>query len=208
LSGRGLKGKANKVSEPAVETSVGKGRAALFVPFLVFALLALLFLFRLFAGDAARLPSALIGKQAPAFSLPALEGMDGVPGLTSDDLRQGHVTLVNVFASWCGPCHQEHPTLMQMAQDETLKAKGVRLVGVAYKDEAANSLRFLREDGNPFAQIGVDRPGRVGIDFGVYGVPETFVVRGDGVIAYKFVGPITPDAIKSTLMPEIEKAMR
>lgn len=196
------------MSEPAVESEAQKGRAALYFPLAIFALLALLFFVRLYAGDASRIPSALIGKQAPAFSLPALDGMQGVPGLTNDDLHQGHVTLVNVFASWCAPCHQEHPALMALARNEELKAKGVRVAGLAYKDEPANLRRFLNGEGNPFALIGVDLLGRVAIDFGVYGVPETFVVRGDGTIAYKFVGPLTPEAIKSTLMPEIEKASR
>jgi cytochrome c biogenesis protein CcmG/thiol:disulfide interchange protein DsbE len=196
------------VSEPAVESAAQRGRAALYFPLAIFVLLALLFFVRLYGGDASRLPSALIGKPVPAFALPALEGMDGVPGLTNDDLRQGHVTLVNVFASWCVPCRQEHPSLMALAADENLKAKGVRVVGLAYKDEPINARRFLLDGGNPFARIGVDHPGRVAIDFGVYGVPETFVIRGDGTIAYKFVGPLTPDAVRSTLIPEIEKASR
>ena len=97
---------------------------------------------------------------------------------------------------------------MALTKNDELKAKGVRVAGLAYKDEPANLRRFLNSEGNPFALIGVDLSGRVAIDFGVYGVPETFVVRGDGTIAYKFVGPLTPDAIKSTLMPEIEKASR
>jgi len=97
---------------------------------------------------------------------------------------------------------------MLLAQDEELRGKGLQIAGLSYKDEPANALRFLQEDGNPFARIGVDHAGRVAIDFGVYGVPETFVIRGDGAIAYKFVGPLTPAAVKSTLLPEIEKAMR
>jgi cytochrome c biogenesis protein CcmG/thiol:disulfide interchange protein DsbE len=196
------------VSEPAAEPSEGKTRGALYFPLAIFALLALLFFVRLYAGDASRLPSALIGKQAPVFDLPPLEGMDGVPGLTNEDLRQGHVTLVNVFASWCAPCRQEHETLMLLADNQELKGKGLQIAGLSYKDEPANAVRFLREGGNPFAKIGVDRTGRIAIDFGVYGVPETFVIRGDGAIAYKFVGPLTPAAVKATLLPEIEKATR
>ncbi|TLG76999.1 DsbE family thiol:disulfide interchange protein [Methylocystis sp. B8] len=183
-------------------------RSALrFLPLALFALLALVFLVRLFSGDASRIPSALIGKPAPAFDLPALEGLAGVPGLSTEDLRKGHVSLVNVFASWCGPCRQEHPVLMAIAGDEALKAKGVALYGLSYKDERAKALGFLEEGGNPFARVGVDPLGRTAIDFGVYGVPETFVITGDGTIAYKFVGPLTPSAVATTLIPEIEKAM-
>jgi cytochrome c biogenesis protein CcmG/thiol:disulfide interchange protein DsbE len=134
--------------------------------------------------------------------------MMGVPGFSGDDLRQGHVTVVNVFASWCAPCRQEHPSLMSLARDGQLRESGVRLAGLAYKDDPENSRRFLLEGGNPFERIGVDRAGRVAIDFGVYGVPETFVIRGDGTIAYKFVGPLTPEAVKTILIPEIVKASR
>lgn len=178
-----------------------------FLPLAAFALLAALFFVRLFAGDASRLPSALIGKPAPVFALPAMDGPPDVPALSSDDLRRGHVSVVNVFASWCAPCRAEHPSLMALARDEKLKAKGVELYGLSYKDEPSNARRFLDEDGNPFAKIGVDSAGRTAIDFGVYGVPETFVVRGDGVIAYKFVGPLSPQSLATTLIPEIEKAM-
>ena len=178
-----------------------------FLPLVLFGLLAGLFLLRLFAGDASRLPSALIGKPAPTFDLPALAGLDDTPGLATADLRQGHVSLVNVFASWCVPCRQEHPVLMSIAQDSALRAKGVALYGLSYKDEAANARGFLKEEGNPFTRIGADPAGRTAIDFGVYGVPETFVIKGDGTIAYKFIGPLTPQALQTTLIPEIEKAM-
>lgn len=184
-------------------------RSALrFLPLAIFVGLAGLFFVRLFAGDASRLPSALIGKPVPTFELTPLPGLDGVPGLKADDLRKGHVSLVNVFASWCGPCRQEHSILMQIAADQSLKQKGVELYGLSYKDEATNALRFLNEGGNPFARVGVDPAGRTAIDFGVYGVPETFVIKGDGTIAYKFVGPLTPSALEATLRPEIEKAAR
>lgn len=178
------------------------------LPLLLFSALAGLFLLRLFAGDASRLPSALIGKPAPAFALPAVEGLADRPGLSDADLRQGGVTLINVFGSWCAPCRQEHPLLMRLAKDEKLAALGVRLVGVAYKDEPANIRDFLGRDGDPFAKIGDDHSGRAAIDLGVYGVPETFVVRGDGVIAYRFVGPISEESYRETLLPEIEKALR
>jgi cytochrome c biogenesis protein CcmG, thiol:disulfide interchange protein DsbE len=191
------------VSEPVTETP----RSALrFLPLVLFALLAGIFLVRLFAGDASRIPSALIGKPAPTFDLPALDGLKDVPGLATADLRKGHVSLVNVFASWCSPCRQEHPVLMSLSRDEKLKGLGVELYGLSYKDETTNALNFLDEHGNPFQRVGVDPAGRTAIDFGVYGVPETFVVTGDGVIAYKFIGPLTPSAAATTLIPEILKA--
>ncbi|MBL1255534.1 DsbE family thiol:disulfide interchange protein [Methylocystis sp. Sn-Cys] len=178
-----------------------------FLPLILFALLAGLFLIRLFAGDASRIPSALIGKPAPTFNLPALDGLKDTPGLSTEDLRKGHVSVVNIFASWCAPCRQEHPVLMAMARDAALKEKGIEIYGLSYKDEPANALGFLQAGGNPFQRVGVDPAGRTAIDFGVYGVPETFVIKGDGTIAYKFVGPLSPSAVATTLLPEIEKAM-
>jgi cytochrome c biogenesis protein CcmG/thiol:disulfide interchange protein DsbE len=177
-----------------------------YAPLAFFAALSLLFLSQLFYGNPQKLPSALIGKAAPTFNLPVVDGMSG-PGLSDADLKKGHVTLVNVFASWCVPCHQEHPMLMRLAKDADLAQRGVKLVGLAYKDEPENTRRFLGAEGNPYAAIGMDRSGRAGIDWGVYGVPETFVVRGDGVIAYKFVGPMSEEAFAAKIMPEIAKAM-
>ncbi len=176
-----------------------------FLPLLVFLALAGLFLLRLYGGDASRLPSALIGKEVPAFTLPPVAGEDR-PGLTDADLRQGHVTLVNVFASWCVPCHQEHELLMQLAGDPALASLGVKIVGIAYKDEPENIRRFLGQAGDPYAQIGADRSGRTAIDWGVYGVPESFIVKGDGTIAYKFIGPMSAEAVRSVVLPEIAKA--
>ncbi len=177
-----------------------------FLPLVVFALLAAVFLVRLFAGDASRIPSALIGKPAPEFDLPALSGL-GEPGFSTADLRKGHVSVINIFASWCAPCRQEHPVLMSLSKDESLKGLGVELYGLSYKDEAANALNFLQDQGNPVQRVGVDPAGRTAIDFGVYGVPETFVVKGDGTIAYKFIGPLTPSAAATSLVPEIKKAL-
>jgi cytochrome c biogenesis protein CcmG/thiol:disulfide interchange protein DsbE len=177
-------------------------------PLGVFLLLAGLFVARLFSGDPSKLPSALIGRPAPAFTLPSVEGLSGVSGFSDANLREGHVSVINVFASWCAPCRAEAPTLMSLAHDEALKAQGVKLYGLSYKDEAANSVRFLTQEGNPFDAVGDDYAGRTAIDFGVYGVPETFVVRGDGVVAYKLVGPLTPYALEKTLLPEIEKALK
>lgn len=176
-------------------------------PLLCFLALAGLFYVRLGAGDASRLPSPLIGKVIPNVALPALEGQP-LPGFASDDLRKGTVTLVNIFASWCVPCRDEHPVLMKLARDKDLAAQGVRIAGLNYKDEPANALKFLAEGGTPYAMIGVDKAGRASIDWGVYGVPETFVVRGDGTIAYKFIGPLSEKSLNETLLPEIRKAMK
>ncbi len=194
--------------QPAAPARAKKRSSLVFLPLLLFVALAALFLLRLFAGDASRLPSALVGKPVPAFSLGGIEGLKGADGLTDKELRQGHVTLVNIFASWCVPCREEHPTLMKIAANEPLKALGVSLVGIAQKDAPANIRALLGEQGNPYATIGADENGRVGIDLGVYGVPETFVVTGDGKVAYRFVGPLSDESFETVLLPEIEKAAR
>jgi len=173
------------------------------IPLIAFLALASLLFVRLFAGDASRLPSALIGQSAPALDLP---GLDGAAGLADADLRRGHVTVVNVFASWCVPCRTEHEFLLALAHDPELKAKGVTLIGVAHKDPPENVRRFLGTLGDPYAKVGLDGDGRAGIDWGVYGVPETFVVRGDGLIAFKQIGPIDAVALASVVKPAILKA--
>ncbi|RXF69603.1 DsbE family thiol:disulfide interchange protein [Hansschlegelia zhihuaiae] len=179
-------------------------RKLLLIPLLVFVALAALLFARLFSGDPSTLPSALIGRPAPDLALPPLEGLtaDGaaVPGFSRAELASGEVTLVNVFASWCGPCRDEHPELME------LKARGLRLFGLNHKDNPENARRFLGGLGNPFSRVGVDPNGRASIEWGVYGVPETFVVDGQGRIAFKFVGPLTDAAVEAKLMPAIEKA--
>ncbi len=174
------------------------------LPLVIVAMLAALFLARLFAGDASRIPSALIGQQAPPIDL---SGLDGAPGLSDADLRAGHVSVVNVFATWCLPCHAEHETLLALAGDKDLAAKGVVLYGVAQKDKAENVRRFLGAKGDPYAKIGLDPDNRAGIDWGVYGVPETFIVKGDGTIAYKLTGPMDAQSLASVIKPQIEKAM-
>ena len=175
------------------------------VPVLVFAALAVLFLYRLQQGDPSRLPSALLGRPVPAFALPPLDGLarDGtaLPGLAAADLKGRGVTLVNVWASWCGPCREEHPYLMKLAE-----RRDIRIVGLNYKDQPENARRFLGQFGNPFTAVGVDASGRVGIEWGVYGVPETFVVAPDGTIAYKHVGPLTPAAVDGPLAAAITRA--
>jgi cytochrome c biogenesis protein CcmG/thiol:disulfide interchange protein DsbE len=178
-------------------------RSLVFLPLAAFVILAALLFVRLNAGDPSKLPSALIGQSAPALNLP---GVDGAMGLADADLRQGHVSVVNVFGSWCEPCRDEHPNLMALAADEELKQKGVAVYGVAQKDSAENVRRFLGALGDPYAKVGLDPDGRAGIDWGVYGVPETFVVRGDGTIAYKFVGPVTADQLAAQVKPQILKA--
>jgi cytochrome c biogenesis protein CcmG/thiol:disulfide interchange protein DsbE len=181
-------------------------RAAL--PLIGFLALAFLFVLRLQSGgDQSVLPSPLIGQQAPAFKLAAMPGGNR-PGLSAAELRQGNTTVVNFFASWCGPCRLEHPSLKKLAANEALKAMGVRLVGINYKDEPANALSYLASDGNPYAAIGADLSGRVGIDWGSTGVPETFIIRGDGTVAFKYTGPITERALNDIVLPEIEKTLR
>jgi len=175
------------------------------LPLIVFLALAALFWLRLGDGDPSRIPSALIGHPAPQTSLPPLQGLlsNGaqVPGLDPANFK-GKVSVVNVWASWCVPCHDEAPLLTELAKDNRL-----RLIGINYKDAPDNAQRFLGRYGNPFASVGVDGNGRAAIEWGVYGVPETFIVGRDGKIAYKLVGPITPDNIGSALRAEIDKAV-
>jgi cytochrome c biogenesis protein CcmG, thiol:disulfide interchange protein DsbE len=184
-------------------------RLRVIIPLLIFFGITALLLVRLGSGDPSRVPSALIGKPAPQFALEPLDGLltSGPPGLSSADLRRGHVTIVNVFASWCVECREEQGALMALASDRTLQRQGVKLTGIVYKDDPRNALAYLTTNGNPFAQVGTDRSGRTGIDFGVYGVPETYVIKGDGTIAYKLVGGIS-EASRPALMAAIAEAER
>jgi cytochrome c biogenesis protein CcmG/thiol:disulfide interchange protein DsbE len=163
-------------------------------PLAFFAALSVLFLFRLFAGDASRVPSALIGRQAPMLTLPPLEGLRiagaPAPGVAPGDLRNGAVTVLNVFASWCAPCRVEHPFLVEMAGAAAVREGRIRIVGLNYKDEPDNARRFLGALGNPYSAVGVDRSGRSAIEWGVYGVPETFLVGPDGTVLTKHIGPL------------------
>ncbi len=174
------------------------------LPLILFGALAMVFLVRLFGGDPSRLPSALIGKQVPDFKMEALPGLvkDGKPmdGFSTGILYGNKVTLVNVWASWCVPCRAEHPFLMELA-----KRPDIQVVGLNYKDKPANARRFLGTHGNPYERVGVDPTGRVSVDWGVYGVPETFVVDKKGVIRFKQIGPLTQDSLKRFL-PQIEAA--
>lgn len=173
------------------------------LPVLAFAALAGLFFFRLYAGDPSRIPSALIGRPAPQLSLPPLAGLlkagAPVPGLDPATFK-GRVTLLNVWASWCAPCREEHPILMALANDPRLT-----LVGLNYKDQPDNARRFLGQNGLPYAAVGVDPNGRAAIEWGVYGVPETFLVGPDGAIAYKFVGPLNEATVRDTLLPLVAR---
>lgn len=150
--------------------------------------------------DPQELPSALIDRPAPAFDLPALPGH--AAGASSADLG-GQVTLVNFFASWCVPCLAEHPLLTRLARED-----GIRVVGINYKDESADALAWLAQHGDPYLAIGADRDGRVAIDWGVYGVPETFVVDAGGRIRLRHPGPLTPDLVDDTLLPLLRELGR
>jgi cytochrome c biogenesis protein CcmG, thiol:disulfide interchange protein DsbE len=194
------------MSTVANQTPAKKRRNLLvLLPLVVFLALAALFFYRLGAGDPSLIPSALIGQPAPQTNLPPLPALErdgkAVPGVTNATFT-GNVSLVNVWASWCVPCHDEVPFLDQLAKD-----KRFQLVGINYKDSSDNARRFLNRYGNPFTATGSDDNGRTSIDWGVYGVPETFVVGRDGRIAYKLVGPINADNLTRVLMPAIEKAL-
>jgi cytochrome c biogenesis protein CcmG/thiol:disulfide interchange protein DsbE len=197
----------NPDASPEWADRVPAGRIVLvLLPLVLFVGVAGLFFFRLnTTHDVSFIPSVLIGRDAPATDLPPVAGLerDGqpVPGLAAGDFKGG-VTVLNVWASWCEPCRDEAPLLVQLARDPR-----IRMVGINYKDNADNARRFLGRYGNPFAASGADANGRAGIEWGVYGVPETFVIGRDGKIAYKLVGPVTPANMEQVLKPEIEKAL-
>jgi cytochrome c biogenesis protein CcmG/thiol:disulfide interchange protein DsbE len=184
--------------------SPGARRALLFAPFAAAAIggagfYGLLQGMRSGAYNPRGVPSALIGRNAPDFSLPPLEGVD-LPGLASTDLRNlpGPV-LVNFWASWCVPCIIEHPQLMRLSRE------GVPVFGIAYKDKPEDSLRFMRERGNPYRRLAKDEPGRVAIDWGVYGVPETYLLDRQGIIRWRFAGPVTPDLLDADIRPLLRR---
>jgi cytochrome c biogenesis protein CcmG, thiol:disulfide interchange protein DsbE len=195
------------MAEPHTDASAARSprMGLLGWPLAIFALFAVVFAFGLSTGDPSKLPSALIGKQAPPMTLPALEGLTDsthtVPGFDTAELAGGEVSVVNFWASWCVPCVQEHPLLVALAQ-----RTGARLYGVNYKDQAASARRFLGRYGNPFFAVGVDGNGRAAIEWGVYGMPETFIVNGKGAIVYKHVGPITAESLDAKIIPAIRAA--
>ncbi|MDP9810552.1 cytochrome c biogenesis protein CcmG/thiol:disulfide interchange protein DsbE [Rhizobium tibeticum] len=184
----------------------GFGRYAVaLIPLIVFAGIAataakMLYDQDVHGKDISEIPSALIGTRAPALNLAPLEGAN-LPALT-DSAIKGKLTLVNVFASWCIPCREEHPILKELAKDGRLN-----LVAINYKDKNDNALRFFGELGNPFAAIGVDPKGQAAIDWGVYGIPESYLVAPDGTILYKRVGPFDEVSLKEGLFPAMEKAL-
>lgn len=165
------------------------------VPAVAFVAVAALLGFGL-GNDPSEIPSVLIGEPLPAFALAAPDGQ--AQGFATADLAAGEISVVNVFASWCVPCRAEHPLLTAIAAEE-----GVALYGIAYKDEPADTRRFLDELGDPYRRIGADRDGRVAIDLGITGVPETFFVGPDGAIRYKHIGPILPDHMEKRIRPLI-----
>ena len=178
-------------------------RLAFFLPVLLFLGVAGYLLVGLWL-EPQRLPSALIDQPAPTFVLPPLAGRTAPgaeSGFSTADLKSGGASLVNVFASWCLPCRAEHPILTDLAE-----TSGVPLYGINYKDEPKTAAKWLRDLGDPFAAVGSDRDGRVAIDWGVYGVPETFVVDGRGVIRYRYAGPLTPEIVRRELLPALRAA--
>jgi cytochrome c biogenesis protein CcmG/thiol:disulfide interchange protein DsbE len=186
-------------------TSVGSRRLIVAIPLLLFLGLALLFYFGLGAGDPSRIPSVLIGHPAPATDLPPVAGLvrggKPVPGLTPGVFK-GKVSVLNVWASWCVPCRDEAPLLVRLAQDTR-----IQVLGINYKDQPDKARAFLMRYGNPYAMNGADLNGRAAIEWGVYGVPETFIVGRDAHIAYKLIGPITAENLQTILKPQIEKAL-
>lgn len=186
---------------PAIDhiNGIARRRLLLAMPAIGFAGLAGLLASGL-RRDASPLPSTLIGKEAPKFSLLPVQGR-GL-GLSSADLLK-EVSLVNVFASWCVACRAEHPLLMRLAQDKT-----VPVHGIDYKDAPEDAVRWLNTMGDPYTRTGADRDGRVGIEWGVYGVPETFVVGADGIIAAKQIGPLTQEALEETILPLVARLRR
>lgn len=169
-----------------------------FVPLAAFAGLVAVFAYSL-NRDPSVVPSVLIDKPAPSFTLPAVDGL-GRPGFDTADLR-GHISVVNVFASWCIPCRQEAPMLEKLKTDTN-----VALYGINQKDSPENVKAFLDELGDPYTAVGADPNGRVSIDWGVYGVPETYVVNAKGIITYKYIGPMDENAVETALKPAIIKA--
>lgn len=167
------------------------------LPPLIFASITGLFYFGMKRDNPNSLPSTMIGRTAPALTITPL-GDSKLP--TVEGLQTGSVKLVNFWASWCGPCRAEHPNLEEMA------ANGIEIIGINYKDQPDNALGFLAELGNPFAEIGADATGRTGIEWGVYGVPETFILDSEGTILYRHPGPITARVMNEKILPAIAAA--
>jgi len=166
------------------------------LPLLLFVIVGAAFYYG-FQRDPREIPSVLIDKPVPEFALPPLPGRD--KGLASADLK-GDVQLVNVFASWCIPCKAEHPIITRLAREG-----GIPVRAINHKDKPADALAWLKTNGDPYASIGADADGRVSIDWGVYGVPETFLIDRQGRIRYKHVGPLTPDVVQDRILPLVKE---
>jgi cytochrome c biogenesis protein CcmG/thiol:disulfide interchange protein DsbE len=174
-------------------------RLLYFLPFAAFAVLAAVFYFNLKGGPPDQLPSAMIGKKVPAIALPALDA--NAQGFAPADLASGHVSVVNVWASWCAPCRLEAASLAELGQ-----RKDIVLYGFVYKDKPNAARNFLREFGNPFARLGLDAKGATAIEWGVYGVPETYVIDGHGIIRERYAGALTADVLARVIEPAIANA--
>ena len=171
----------------------------LMLPVALFLGLAIMFWVGMGRSDPNAVPSAYLNKPAPAMTDAVLPG---IPGVSDADLRRGDVVLVNFWASWCPPCRAEHPTL------QALRDEGIRVVGVNMMDRAEDASGFLTEHGNPFAAIAFDPKGKTRLDWGVTAPPETFILNGDGSVAYKFIGPLVGDDYLQRFRPELEKALQ
>jgi len=172
------------------------------VPLVIFALLVSVFAVALFIDRPGEGSLALVGEPAPEFLLPALLPAEGV-GLAHADLMGGSISIVNVWASWCAPCRIEHPQLMALGRDSR-----VQVFGINYRDAPQDGRAFLDELGNPFRRVGSDQDGRVSLDWGVTGPPETFIIGPDGTIIAKHIGPITPEVLRNSILPAVEQAAR
>lgn len=172
-------------------------RFLMFLPPILFALLAAVFYFGLNRDDPNGMPSTFVGSPAPELGTQALADL---PLFTAQDLASGQVVLVNFWASWCPPCRAENPTLLDLA------SKGIKIYGVNMMDKPDDAMAFLAEDGNPFAGMIADPRGKMRLDWGVTAPPETFIIRADGTVAYRFIGPMVGDDFTQRFLPELEKA--
>jgi len=168
------------------------------IPPVIFAALAGLFAAGMLRDNADELPSTFVGQQAPPVPIEAVQGTQQI---TDADLRSGEITIVNFWASWCPPCRAEHPTLLALA------GQGYRIAGVNFRDQQAQAVEYLTDEGDPFFATGFDLRGRVAIDWGVTAPPETFIVDGDGTVLFRFIGPLVGSDYEQRFLPELAKAV-